>query len=476
MSNYNTKLTPNFIDPTTEGSLDSSILNGKSIQRTFNMCEVVNNGNRKMISVKDGETFNDTTFQDSSGIGSFEAGGFAFDSNYVGNFIALSNNNSTCSFTDDSATETTVLTNTAIKVGEKAVFSMVTIYGGYDDFTGVGIANLQCDLNSYLGTDTNSAGFWDTGSFYFDGGYESLSLNFPQDNSVVDVAVDRVNNLMWCRVNGGYWNGDSLANPETQAGGVDISGIAGDVYPGACPYAYQGVFGQISINDSVISPPAGFKVLVSSQQVELTGNYYFNGNEDDYWDNLNNWWLDGISTVPATTLPTSSDNVKIYSNIQNNSGSVPSVQNMWVSAMFSGETDIGIEISVSGTARFYNYTYIYNDDGYPKIAKINGNCIFYGDDSGPYISENIADAVVNGNATFYEYSHNVGTITGNAVFNDASKNYFKNSISAIVNGNAIFNDTSDNHGIVEGNAIFNDSSNNNGTVGGTKTCNTTGLC
>ena len=44
MSNYNIKLTPNFIDPTTEGSLDSSILNGKSIQRTFNMYEVDNAG------------------------------------------------------------------------------------------------------------------------------------------------------------------------------------------------------------------------------------------------------------------------------------------------------------------------------------------------------------------------------------------------------------------------------------------------
>ena len=44
MSNYNIKLTPNFIDPTTEGSLDSSILNGKSLQRTFNMYEVDNAG------------------------------------------------------------------------------------------------------------------------------------------------------------------------------------------------------------------------------------------------------------------------------------------------------------------------------------------------------------------------------------------------------------------------------------------------
>lgn len=74
MSNYNIKLTPDFIDPTTEGSLDSSILNGKSLQRTFNMYEVDNAGTRKMISVKDGDTFNNTTFQNSTATGTFEAG------------------------------------------------------------------------------------------------------------------------------------------------------------------------------------------------------------------------------------------------------------------------------------------------------------------------------------------------------------------------------------------------------------------
>jgi hypothetical protein len=74
MSNYNIKLTPTFIDPTTEGSLDSSILNGKSLQRTFNMYEVDNAGTRKMISVKDGDTFNNTTFQNSTATGTFEAG------------------------------------------------------------------------------------------------------------------------------------------------------------------------------------------------------------------------------------------------------------------------------------------------------------------------------------------------------------------------------------------------------------------
>jgi hypothetical protein len=438
------------------------------------MYEVDNAGNKKMISAKDGETFNNTTFQNSSGTGTFEAGSFAFDPNYVGDYIELSSNNCTAAFTDDSEAndETTVLTNYAIKAGEKVVFSMVTTYGNYGDYTGVGVANHQSDLNDYLGSDANSVGFWDEGSIYFDGdNYITIDPNFKQDGSVVDVAVDRVNNLIWFRVNGGGWNGGGLENPETASGGFDISGLSGDVYPAACPYAYQSTFGQISINNSISSPPAGFKVLVSSEEVPLTGYYYFNGNENDYWDNINNWWLDGISTIAAPHTPTSSDNIKVYSDIQNNGGESPTVNNMFVFGIFT-EADIGIEINVSGVANFYDNTYIYGGDP----GKINGNCVFYGDDSGPYLFESIADAIVNGNATFYEYSYNFGTITGNAIFNDSSFNNSNGSDYGTIEGNAVFNDNSYNNGIVEGNATFNDISDNNGTVNGTVTCNTMGTC
>jgi len=478
MTNYNIKLTPQLINLATEGGLDSSILNGKSYQRTFNMFEVENAGNRKVIGrVADGGEFNDTTFQNSSGIGTFETGSpIAFDLNYVGDFIQLSNNNCTAAFTDDSeADETTVLTNYAIKSGEKIVFSMVTIHGNYNGYTGVGIANRQADLNDYLGTDTNSFGFWDDGRVYFDGGYVSLDLGFKQDGSVVDVAVDKVNNLMWVRVNGGGWNGGGLENPETASGGIDISGLTGDVYPSASPYAYQSVFGQISINNTISNPPAGFKVLTGVEQVPLTGYYYFNGNENNYWDNINNWWLDGISTIPAINPPTSNDNIKVFSEIQNNGGEVPTVNNMFTIHIGEGEgVNIGIEMNVSGTARFYNgcYIYISLNDSQGRIGKINGNCVFYGDDSGPYEKNSIDDAVVNGDATFYNSSYNYGTVTGDAIFYDHSYNYY-----GTVMGDAIFYDYSyNNYGTVEGNATFNDNSNNNGTVNGTVTCNTTGTC
>ena len=501
MSNYTIDLSPVFTNIAEEGGLDTSVLNGKSLQRTFNMCEVVNDNCspracRKMISAHDGDTYNDTTFQNSDSVGTFEAVTFAFDPNYVGYFIELSNNNSTASFTSDAdEDESTVLTNYVIKSGEKVVFSMVTTYGGYEGYTGVGIASLQSDLNSYLGEGYDSIGFYDDGSIYFGTRPVYLELGFKQDGDVVDVAVDRVDNLIWIRVNGGDWNGDNTQNPETTSGGIDISSIPGDAYPGACPYAYDGVFGQISINNSVSNPPAGFKVLVGPEQVPLTGYYYFNGSIDDDWNNLANWWLDGVSTIAATTLPSSTDSVKIFADVQSNGGSTPTVQDM-IAISLSDNVLFGIEINVSGTALFYDSAYIYNYIGFPNIAKINGNCIFYGEDNGsaPYLNTNVADAVVNGDATFYGGSFNYGTITGDAIFNNGSQNESDGPFFAIVEGDATFNDYSKNKSIVEGNAVFtnmaenttsgtvvgnatfNAGSNNNGTVNGTVTCNTTGTC
>jgi hypothetical protein len=421
----------------------------------------------------------------------------AFDPNYIGEFIELSNNSCTSSFTSDaSENETSVLTNYAIKNSEKVVFSMVTNFGGAISYTGVGIANRQHDVNyenngGYLGANNNSIGVYDNGSIYFnDKEVVNLDLNFQLDGSVVDVAVDRVNNLMWFRANGGYWNGDNTQNPETATGGIDISAITGDVYPGACPYAYQGVFGQISINNSILSPPAGFKVLVGSQQVPLTGYYYFiDHSQPPYdwdhwsplngeWNDLNNWWLNGVSTVAATRLPNSNDNVKIFSQVQTNRGSTPTVQNMFISTLPSvGELGIGIEINVSGIARFYGSTYIQNVSqnvtGFPTIAKINGNCVFYGTDSGPYATISVADAVVNGNATFYGESKNNGTVAGNAIFSESSKNDYNSTAGfpGVVSGEATFEYGATNYGVVNNNATFNDSSINYKTVNGNATFN-----
>ena len=69
MANYQVKLTPSAINLGTEGSLDTSIVNGVSIQRTYVDVDVVTvSGRKKVGRLKDGETFNDTI----AGLGNYE--------------------------------------------------------------------------------------------------------------------------------------------------------------------------------------------------------------------------------------------------------------------------------------------------------------------------------------------------------------------------------------------------------------------
>ena len=59
MADYRIKLTPNLINLASEGSLDTSVQNGVSIQRTAYF-EVYNSGKRKIVSKVDGSSFNDS--------------------------------------------------------------------------------------------------------------------------------------------------------------------------------------------------------------------------------------------------------------------------------------------------------------------------------------------------------------------------------------------------------------------------------
>lgn len=58
MASYTLSLTPALRNFTTEGGLDTSLLNGVSLQRT-GYVEVYNGTDRKIVAVADGETFDD---------------------------------------------------------------------------------------------------------------------------------------------------------------------------------------------------------------------------------------------------------------------------------------------------------------------------------------------------------------------------------------------------------------------------------
>jgi hypothetical protein len=175
-------------------------------------------------------------------------------------------------------------------------------------------------------------------------------------------------------------------------------------------------------------------VFLGGIQVFPTGTaatvLYFDGDADDDWTNVANWWLDDAHTEPAGRLPTSADSVVASASIT-----------------ASGQTVV--DFTLTSGSLFGTLTVT-------GMATFNGS------------SEN--DATVTGNATFNDGSFNTRTVSGDATFNNGSFN------DATVTGNATFNDDSLNFGTVTGNATFNDSSSSEGTVTGTVTCNTTGIC
>jgi hypothetical protein len=59
MTTYTVDLSPALVNMATEGGLDTSVYNGNSLQRTVYV-EVHNGNDRKIVAVKDGDTFTDS--------------------------------------------------------------------------------------------------------------------------------------------------------------------------------------------------------------------------------------------------------------------------------------------------------------------------------------------------------------------------------------------------------------------------------
>jgi len=60
MASYTIQLTPTLVNLATEGSLDTAVVSGVSIQRTAYLETVNTSGDRKVLELFDGEGFDDT--------------------------------------------------------------------------------------------------------------------------------------------------------------------------------------------------------------------------------------------------------------------------------------------------------------------------------------------------------------------------------------------------------------------------------
>lgn len=229
---------------------------------------------------------------------------------------------------------------------------------------------------------------------------------------------------------------------------------------------------------------------------------YYNAAVDTNWATLGNWWTDSMFTVPASSLPTSSDDVNLYGSVESNSGSTPTVNSMTnygyvtyinincvtfchyrdyaslqdgtvtaasglfgvtgdtnavIYGIFNGITYLystaHIRGTVNGTTHFYDSSYIYSG------GTLNGSGIFYGSDASNHDIQ--YPATINGNASGTFMNH--GIINGNCVMLNNSTNY---TGGAVINGSGIFYNTSVNVGDINYKGTFYNSSINGGNIYG----------
>jgi len=118
-----------------------------------------------------------------------------------------------------------------ITSGEKLMFSFVidSDFEESDPNYWFGFGNLDTDLNNPLGADSNSIGVTNLGEVFYDNSsYDNGYPTFGNVGDVIDVLID-CGNSFYYRVNGGFWNGNSNANPLTGNGGIQYTST--DIYP-----------------------------------------------------------------------------------------------------------------------------------------------------------------------------------------------------------------------------------------------------
>lgn len=125
-----------------------------------------------------------------------------------------------------------------------------------DIANGVGVANRSVNLDHYLGWDANGIGIYQNGEVYYNGG--RIATGYPSyvQGDVIDLAINNSTGYMWYRVSGGYWNGDSAANPATGVGGI-ATAITGEYFAG-CVGGFMGPSEWALCMQSLFGTPEGY--------------------------------------------------------------------------------------------------------------------------------------------------------------------------------------------------------------------------
>jgi len=189
----------------------------------------------------------------------------------------LSNNNLTVASTVENLNGNLgIATGTyEIQRGQRVMFSLtVDLYTNNNNMA-VGFGNYNANIESFLGSDVNSAGFYNSGEFEFNSSVPYNGYPTFTTGDIVDIALDNAypsvnDQLVWIRVNGGDWNGSNIANPATATNGVPTT-LYNPLYLMTSQGDINGL-GQWSINTShTYSLPAGYTFIAGSADAGSTG-------------------------------------------------------------------------------------------------------------------------------------------------------------------------------------------------------------
>jgi len=189
-------------------------------------------------------------------------------------------------------------------------------------------------------------GYRSDGTIWYTGGVYASGLEPWTHNDIIDVVIDNNISGMWVRVNGGNWNNNPSADPETGSNRIEI--IGGPFYPVLCP----GYEGTMTIqNSAAYGTPNNFQFLghetasvcfygtgnTESEFIYLAttlsaGQDFASGNDasdwliaNGYWSNWSRFgssgfkWMVMSSITDSTAAGTGQNNITI-SITQSNGG------------------------------------------------------------------------------------------------------------------------------------------------------------
>jgi hypothetical protein len=172
----------------------------------------------------------------------------------MGPHIALSNNNQVATHDLVANTPSSVLSVTGHASGKWYAEAVITATSATGN-DAIGVAYGNANLNSYLGIDANSWGYFLQSSALFHNNANSpFSVTTPHVGDIIQIAWDGDTGNLFFGLNGVWQN---AGNPVTETNPCYI-GVLGTLYLAGSVDSNGIVAGQVSIRPNVYAPPTGY--------------------------------------------------------------------------------------------------------------------------------------------------------------------------------------------------------------------------